>query len=42
MKPAPKMIDSGFFAQVGDPVTVTETGARRLGRRKLQPVVVGD
>lgn len=41
MKPAPKMIDSGFFAQVGDPVTVTETGARRLGKRKLTPVVVG-
>jgi hypothetical protein len=27
-------------AQFGDPVLVTETGARRLGRRTLEPIVI--
>jgi hypothetical protein len=28
-------------AQVGEPVTVTDTGARRLGHRDLMPIVTG-
>jgi len=39
MKPTIRL-DDGSNAQVGDPVTVTERGARRLGHRKLAPVQV--
>lgn len=28
-------------ASVGDPLTITASGARRLGRRKLEPIVTG-
>lgn len=35
------MRSTGAYAQVGDPVTVEEGGARRLGRRKLEPFVTG-
>lgn len=41
IKPAPKLTDSGQYAEVGDPLTVNETGARRLGKRKLEAIVVG-
>jgi Xaa-Pro aminopeptidase len=39
----PRIIAKGTkpTVQFGDPVVVTETGARRLGRRKLEPMVVG-
>lgn len=32
---------SGLTGLVGEPVTVSENGARRLGHRKLEPVVTG-
>ena len=28
-------------AQIGDPVLITETGAERLGRRKLELITLG-
>ncbi len=36
-----QMRSTGAYAQVGDPVTVEAGGARRLGRRKLEPFVTG-
>ena len=33
--------DTRVAAQVGEPVTITETGARRLGHRDLAPIVTG-
>lgn len=41
IKPSVRMQSTGMYAQVGDPLTVTPEGARRLGRRVLEPVVVG-
>ena len=36
-----RMRSSGVYAQVGEPLTVGETGARRLGHRELEPFVTG-
>jgi hypothetical protein len=33
--------ETGMAAQVGEPVTVTDTGARRLGCRELVPFLAG-
>ncbi|HWP56637.1 MAG TPA: M24 family metallopeptidase [Candidatus Acidoferrales bacterium] len=41
IKPQVEMKATGVRAQVGDPLTVTDRGARRLGRRKLEPFVTG-
>jgi len=38
-KPVLKLA-SGTRAQFGDPLTITESGARRLGRRPMEPIVV--
>jgi Xaa-Pro aminopeptidase len=38
-KPSARLED-GSMAQLGDPLTVTETGARRLGKRPLAPKFV--
>lgn len=40
IKPSPRLGDGGPYAEVGDPLTVTEQGARRLGQRKLEPIIV--
>ena len=32
---------AGPSAQIGDPVLITETGAERLGRRKLELITLG-
>jgi Xaa-Pro aminopeptidase len=39
----PRIIIKGArpTAQFGDPIVVTERGARRLGKRKLEPIAVG-
>ena len=34
-------VPSGTTTQFGDPIEITATGARRLGQRALEPVVVG-
>lgn len=41
IKPHIRMRSTGASAQVGEPITVTETGARRLGHRQLVPFVTG-
>jgi Xaa-Pro dipeptidase len=41
IKPQIDMKETGTRAQVGDPLTVSESGARRLGHRKLEPFVAG-
>jgi Xaa-Pro aminopeptidase len=41
IKPHVKMRSTGASAQVGEPITVTEKGARRLGHRQLVPFVTG-
>ena len=41
IKPQVEMKSTGTRAQVGDPLTVGEHGARRLGHRKLEPFVTG-
>ena len=41
IKPQIEMKATGTRAQVGDPLTVNESGARRLGHRKLEPFVTG-
>lgn len=40
LKPSVRLA-SGTYAQFGDCVVVTESGARRLGRRPLEPIVAG-
>ena len=41
IKTSPRISATGVSAQVGDPVTVTEQGARRLGHRELTPFITG-
>ncbi|MGH7770836.1 MAG: M24 family metallopeptidase, partial [Candidatus Binatia bacterium] len=41
IKPQIQMKSTGVGAQVGEPITVTESGARRLGHRELVPFVTG-
>jgi Xaa-Pro aminopeptidase len=41
IKPQIDMKATGMRAQVGDPLTVSEHGARRLGHRKLEPCITG-
>jgi Xaa-Pro aminopeptidase len=36
-----RQADTRVATQVGEPVTITETGARRLGHRDLVPIVTG-
>jgi hypothetical protein len=41
IKPRIAIKDTRPTAQFGDPVVVTDTGARRLGKRRLAPIVAG-
>ena len=41
LKPAAYMPSSGFNIDFGDPVVVTDKGARRLGKRKLEALTLG-
>jgi Xaa-Pro dipeptidase len=41
IKPQIETNATGTRAQIGDPLTISERGARRLGRRKLEPFIAG-
>jgi Xaa-Pro aminopeptidase len=41
IKTTARMTSTGVMAMVGEPMTVSEQGARRLGHRPLEPVVTG-
>jgi Xaa-Pro aminopeptidase len=41
LKPSIRLTPEGNLGRFGDPVTVTEKGAKRLGKRAIEPVVVG-
>jgi Xaa-Pro dipeptidase len=41
LKPSIRLTPEGNLGRFGDPLTVTDKGARRLGKRAIEPVFVG-